>query len=139
MAEKERGKATRPQTTPEDYPVSASHSLYPSGDFSYILEIVMGMQKSMGGLEQAVKTLTEESAGSRKKLDRISHIICGGRCGHSRNRYSCVVGQQGHRCFYREPETLKHGLLLAAMTTAPAKNGQPHAGALGRSRGLPRS
>ena len=35
----------------------------------------MGMQKTLGELTQAVKTLTTESSQARKKLDRLSHIV----------------------------------------------------------------
>ena len=65
----EKGDITPPRM-PDTTPPS-----YPSSDYSYILEIVMGMQRTLGQVEQAVKTLTEDSRENRKKIDRLSHII----------------------------------------------------------------
>jgi hypothetical protein len=77
MPEKEPGRSSKPRsaTTPEAYPTVPPSVPYPSGDYSYTIEVVMGMQKTIGQLEQAVKTLTEEFRDVRKKLGRISHII----------------------------------------------------------------
>ena len=68
-----RGQKRADLTTPDAYTPTAPQC--PSGDYSYTLEVVMGMQKTLGQLEQAVKTLTEEIRDVRKKLDRISHIV----------------------------------------------------------------
>jgi hypothetical protein len=81
MADKDTGKSSwapwSASTTPEDYPVSASQVSLPSGDFSYILEIVMGMQSTMGKLSEAVETLKVHSKDQGDKVDRLSHIIYG--------------------------------------------------------------
>jgi hypothetical protein len=60
-------------TTPEAYPTTAPQ--LPSGDYSYILEIVMGMQRTLGKIEQAVDTLTTDSRENIRKVSRLSHII----------------------------------------------------------------
>jgi hypothetical protein len=75
MADKEQSRTrSRAQTTPEDFPTTPQQQL-PSGDFSYTLEVVMGMQKTLGEHTHAVQTLTEEFKGMRTKVDRLSHII----------------------------------------------------------------
>lgn len=47
----------------------------PSGDYSYVLEIVMHMQETMGRLSEAVDGLKEKQTEQGKKLDRLSHQI----------------------------------------------------------------
>lgn len=47
----------------------------PSGEYIYTLEIVMGMQRTLGKMEQAINTLTEDSRETRKKVNQLSHII----------------------------------------------------------------
>jgi len=49
--------------------------LYKGSDYSFTLQAVMEMQKAVGQLTEAVKTLSEHSKDQAKKLDRISHII----------------------------------------------------------------
>jgi len=49
--------------------------MLPSGDFSYSLEVIMGMQNALGKLEQTVVHLTEESKESRKKLERVCTTV----------------------------------------------------------------
>ncbi len=71
---RDRMPRDREATTPGRLP-DTTPPVYPSGDYSYILEVVMAMQKSMGGVEQAVKTLGDDAKEAKKKLDRISHII----------------------------------------------------------------
>jgi hypothetical protein len=74
----ETGKGSRGQkstnlTTPEGFPTTAPQ--FPSGDYSYTLEVCMQMQKTLGQVEQAVKTLTDDFREERKKVNRLSHII----------------------------------------------------------------
>src|SRR5438105_5054480 len=47
----------------------------PSGDYSYVLEIVMNMQVSMGKLIEAVDGLKNKQAEQERKLDKISHQV----------------------------------------------------------------
>lgn len=47
----------------------------PSGDYSYVLEIVMQMQHSMGQLSEAVNGLKSKQEEQGKKLDSISHKV----------------------------------------------------------------
>jgi hypothetical protein len=77
MAEKVPGKtrAQRPaSTTPEDYP-SVSSSTYPSGDYTYTLEVVMGMQATLGKLTEAVNALKEQSKDHGKELKEIGKDV----------------------------------------------------------------
>lgn len=55
-----------PQTTPQSYAPA---------DHSFTLQSIMEMQKTLGELTQAVKTLTEQSKNNCTKLDDISHKI----------------------------------------------------------------
>lgn len=55
-----------PQTPPQNLP---------SGDYSFVLEIVMHMQETMGRLSEAVDGLKEKQTEQGKKLDRLSHQI----------------------------------------------------------------
>jgi len=68
-----QGKAPVAPTTPEGFPTTSPH--LPSADYSYTLEICMQMQKTLGQVEQAVKTLTDDFREERKKVNRLSHII----------------------------------------------------------------
>jgi hypothetical protein len=54
--ERERTRETNPSRFPETPPPA-----YPSGDFTYILEIVMKMQDTMGQLKEAVGSLKDQS------------------------------------------------------------------------------
>ena len=74
----EAGKGPRPPksanlTTPEAFPTTAPQ--VPSGDYSYTLEVCMQMQRTLGQVEQAIKTLSDDFKEERKKLNRLSHII----------------------------------------------------------------
>lgn len=66
--------AITPQSFPEVTPPN-----YPSPDHSFTLQAIMEMQKSLGKLEQAVITLTEESKKNGEKIDDISHKIYGAK------------------------------------------------------------
>jgi hypothetical protein len=61
-----RGRGTTParmgQTTPP---------VYPSGDYTYVLEIVMGMQGTMRKLTEAVESLKAQSKTQGEKVDQI--------------------------------------------------------------------
>jgi len=56
-------------TTPEGYPTVPPSVAYPSGDYSYTLEVVMEMQKTLGQLTQAIATLTEQGKEHGRKLE----------------------------------------------------------------------
>jgi len=53
-------------TTPEAFPTTSPQ---PSGDYTYTLEVVMGMQKTLGELTQAVRTLTDQVKEHSTKLE----------------------------------------------------------------------
>lgn|ERR1017187_1111979 len=70
-------KESGPQTSPERFaetPPPQPHT-FPSGDYSYILEIVMGMQNTMGKLTEAVESLKQQSSKHDEKLDDIGKDI----------------------------------------------------------------
>ena len=64
--------STAPSHFAETPPPSAA---FPSGDYSYTLEVCMQMQKTLGQVEQAVKTLSEDFREQRSKVDKLSHVM----------------------------------------------------------------
>jgi hypothetical protein len=68
--EQGRGRETTPprmgKTTPP---------VYPSGDYTYVLEIVMSMQGTMGKLTEAVDSLKAQSKTQGEKVDQIGKDI----------------------------------------------------------------
>jgi len=65
-------------TTPEDSPTQPS---LPSGDYSYTLEIVMNMQRSLGSLLEAVNSLKEDSKEYRAELKTLGKEFHGAKVG----------------------------------------------------------
>lgn len=61
-------RSTKP-TTPEAFPTQAPT---PSGDYSYTLEIVMNMQRTLGGVAEAVNSLKDDSKEYRAELKGLS-------------------------------------------------------------------
>lgn len=59
-------------TTPEEFPTQAPA---PSGDYSYTVEIVMNMQRSMGALTEAVNSLKEDSKEYRADLKSLGRDL----------------------------------------------------------------
>jgi hypothetical protein len=49
--------------------------MLPSGDYSYVLEIVMRMQESVGRLTEAVSSLKDQSKSHGDKLDGIGKDV----------------------------------------------------------------
>jgi hypothetical protein len=72
-APKESGSG--PATTPARYPEVPPPQVYPSGDYSYILEIVMAMQNTMGKLTEAVESLKAQSSRHGEKLEQIGKDV----------------------------------------------------------------
>ena len=68
--EKERGRETTPPKMAEVTPPA-----YPSGDYSYVLEIVMKMQDTLGQLKEAVGSLKEQSKHHGDKLEKIGNDV----------------------------------------------------------------
>jgi hypothetical protein len=79
MPEREPGKPPRhprPATaTPEDYPVSSSQPSYPSGDYSYTVELVGTIQHQLGKLTEAVETLKTKTDQHGKTLEDVGRDI----------------------------------------------------------------
>lgn len=74
MPEKQYGKPPR-TATPEEYPVSSSAPSLPSGDYSYVLEIAMRSQDTLGQLKEAVGSLKEQFKRHDDKLDEIGKDV----------------------------------------------------------------
>jgi hypothetical protein len=67
---KEQARDTTPAQLPETTPQN-----YPALDYSFTLQAIMEMQKTLGQLSQAVTTLTEESKKNSEKIGTISHQV----------------------------------------------------------------
>lgn len=68
--QRESGVPTIPQQFPATTP-----TVYPGSDYSFILQGVFDIQKSIGKLEQAVQTITDQQREQGKKLDALSHKV----------------------------------------------------------------
>lgn len=64
----------KPRTVRPDMPATPPAPL-PSGDYSYTLEVVMGMQLSMGKLIEAVDTLKERSKEQSEDLKKVVSAV----------------------------------------------------------------
>lgn len=65
----ERDKAERP---PDEFPETTPPQL---ADWSWSLQMLMELQKTVGELSRSVETLTEQSKEHDRKLNQISHRI----------------------------------------------------------------
>lgn len=75
MADKGRAESTRPPTTPEEFTTTAS-SQFPSGDYSYTVELVGSIQNQLGRLTEAVqslKTQVKEQGDELKSVGKDVH------------------------------------------------------------------
>lgn len=68
--DRERNKDVAPSRLPDVPP-----PVYPSGDYSYVLEVVMKMQDTLGQLREAVGSLKEQSRQHGEKLDQIGKDV----------------------------------------------------------------
>ncbi len=66
---------SRPDITTPRFPETTPPTTYPGSDYSFTLQTVMELQKTVGQLTQAVNTLTDQQKEQAKKLDGISHKI----------------------------------------------------------------
>lgn len=66
---------TPKDTTPNRLPDTPPPSSFPSGDYSYVLEIVMKMQDTVSQLKEAVTSLKEQSKTHGEKLDQIGKDV----------------------------------------------------------------
>jgi hypothetical protein len=81
VPDKETGKpsrSSRAPTTPEDFPVT-SQSAYPSGDYSYTVELVGTIQHQLGKLTEAVESLKEKTNHHGDKIEQIGKDIHGAK------------------------------------------------------------
>lgn len=69
------------ESTPSRYPAETTPQAYHSSDYSFTLQTIMEMQKTLGQLTQAVNTLTEESKKRGDILDKISHKVYAAQVG----------------------------------------------------------
>jgi hypothetical protein len=63
----------RPPSVPTSF--AETTPTLPTGDYSYVLEIVMRMQESMGRLTEAVSSLKDQSKSHGEKLDSIGKDV----------------------------------------------------------------
>src|ERR1700722_18310882 len=68
--ERERGRETTPPRLPDTTPQS-----FPSGDYSYVLEIVMNMQSTMGKLSEAIDSMKSQAKTHGEKIENIGKDI----------------------------------------------------------------
>ena len=66
-------KEDRPPSVPTSF--AETTPPLPTGDYSYVLEIVMRMQESMGRLTEAVSSLKDQSKAHGEKLDNIGKDV----------------------------------------------------------------
>lgn len=67
-------KEASPDTTPARL-AETPPPISPLSDYSFTLQMIMEMQKTLAQLSQAVKTLTEDVQKREKTVDGISHKI----------------------------------------------------------------
>src|SRR5207245_1759622 len=60
--------------TPEAYPTTPQQQL-PSGDYSYTLEAVMGMQATLGKLTEAIETMKGSIKAQGEKLESVARDV----------------------------------------------------------------
>ncbi|MDP9112807.1 MAG: hypothetical protein M3O20_03905 [Acidobacteriota bacterium] len=63
----------RPPSVPTSFPETTP--ALPTGDYSFVLEIVMRMQESVGRLTEAVSSLKDQSKAHSDKLDGIGKDV----------------------------------------------------------------
>lgn len=72
-AREEKDRSGREITPPRMADITPP--VYPSGDYSYILEIVMGMQNTLGKFSEAIESLKSQSKQQGDKLDQIGKDV----------------------------------------------------------------
>ncbi len=72
MADKSKNRQPASETEDEIYVSASAPAL---GDYRLTVDLVGTINRELGKLSSAVETLTDESKGLRKKVDRISHIM----------------------------------------------------------------
>lgn len=60
-------------TTPP--PISGTPAIYPGNSYDFTLQVVIEMQKSLGELTQAVKSLCEDQRELKKTVDYHGKVI----------------------------------------------------------------
>ena len=68
------GRRDEAESPPAEFPETPPPQI---ADWSWTLQMLMELQRAVGELSQSVETLTRQSKEHDKKLDRISHRICG--------------------------------------------------------------
>ena len=67
-----RGRRDKAESPPEDFPETPPPQPI---DWSWSLQMLMELQRTVGELSQSVETLTKQSKEHDKKLNQISHRI----------------------------------------------------------------
>ena len=68
-----RGPKVPNLTTPEAFPTTAPQ--FPSGDYSYTVELVSSIQHQLGRLTEAVESLKDQTKEQGAKLGKISQDV----------------------------------------------------------------
>ena len=66
------GRREKAESPPDEFPETPPPQLT---DWSWTLQMLVELQRTVGELSQSVETLTRQSREHDKKLDRISHRI----------------------------------------------------------------
>jgi hypothetical protein len=74
MNARQTSRDSEAQVTPKRF-AETTPPIYPSSDYSFVLQGIFDLKGSVAKLEQAVGTLTEQQKEQGKKLDGISHKI----------------------------------------------------------------
>jgi hypothetical protein len=75
MAKEPRESKPASETTPTRFAETTPPQSFPSGDYTYVLEIVMNMQVSVGKLIEAVDSLKAHSKDHGKELSDIAKDV----------------------------------------------------------------
>jgi hypothetical protein len=75
MREPQKQPNSDAATTPSDFPAQPSQHAFPSGDYSYTVELVGAIQNQLGKLTEAVETLKTTTAAHGEKLSDIGRDI----------------------------------------------------------------
>lgn len=72
MADKPTGKSRQQrETTAEEFATTGGSAQYASGDYSYTVELVGSVQRELGQLTEAIKSLREQSKENNQKIDQL--------------------------------------------------------------------
>lgn len=74
MTPREDKPRGRGETVPERLP-DTTPQVFPGQNYDFTLQAVFEMQKTVGGLTEAIKTLSEQSRENTREITKISRVI----------------------------------------------------------------